>query len=120
MHYCRPTISKECFCPMPRLVTPISCFLFIAILLSSLHPTASWSQSPSADYAALERRLYFTTMNLIEREWSLNNTSRVLELLEETKDSKYRGFEWGYWNGLCHQETTSTSYHNGGGMAQMG
>ena len=53
----------------------------------------------------LERRLYLTSMNLIEREWNLNNTPRVLELLAETRGSKFRGFEWGYWNGRCHEES---------------
>ena len=55
--------------------------------------------------AATERAYYTVCMNLIQREWETNHIAHVLELLEETKASRYRGFEWGYWNRLCHRET---------------
>jgi len=57
-----------------------------------------------AKFAATERAYYTVCMNLIQREWENKNRARVLELLEETKDSPYRSFEWGYWNRLCHRE----------------
>ena len=51
---------------------------------------------------AAERTSYTANMNLIQQNWENNNIGRVLALLDETKDSRYRGFEWGYWNRLCH------------------
>ena len=51
---------------------------------------------------AAERTSYTANMNLIQQNWENNNIGRVLELLNETKDYKDRGFEWGYWNRLCH------------------
>ena len=49
-----------------------------------------------------ERTAYAANMNLIGHEWDHNNVAHVLELLEETRSFKDRGFEWGYWNRLCH------------------
>ena len=75
-----------------------------------------------ADVAMLEWRLYFTTMNLIEREYALNHTNRVLGLLEETRNSPNRGFEWGYWNRLCHQERVryaAADSHTTGGITAL-
>ena len=48
--------------------------------------------------------LYFANMNAIPAHFARNNFDQVQMLLNETADSKYRGFEWGYWNGLAHQE----------------
>ena len=57
-----------------------------------------------------ERDYYTVCMNLIQREWELNHTARVLELLAETKNSRFRGFEWGYWNRLYHGEIRTLNH----------
>ncbi len=47
--------------------------------------------------------LYIADMNLAQREWEAGNVAHVLELLEETRNSEDRGFEWEYWDRQCHQ-----------------
>jgi eukaryotic-like serine/threonine-protein kinase len=41
--------------------------------------------------------LYGANMNLAQQAWEHNDISRLRQLLESTKDSPYRGFEWYYW-----------------------
>jgi WD40 repeat protein len=52
----------------------------------------------------LSRQIYFTDMNLLQAAYEAGNLARANELLEQTRTSKYRGFEWGYWNRLLHPE----------------
>ncbi len=58
-----------------------------------------------------ERISYIANLNLIQRDWEANNVGHVLDLLEETKPSRFRGFEWGYWNRLCHQDLLTLKGH---------
>jgi WD40 repeat protein len=60
-----------------------------------------------------KRASYALTMNLIQREWDLHNIGRVLDMLEATRSSEYRGFEWGYWNHLCHLDSLTLKGHAG-------
>jgi WD40 repeat protein len=48
--------------------------------------------------------LYFSNINLIQQNWEVRpiRMARVLELLEATKTSKFRGIEWGIWYQRCH------------------
>jgi serine/threonine protein kinase/WD40 repeat protein len=59
----------------------------------------------------LRRTLYRSNLNLLQAAWEANNTSRVLELLEATRpgpgEEDLRGFEWHYWDRLCHAELRS-------------
>ena len=57
------------------------------------------------------RASYIANVNLIQRDWDIGNVSHVLELLEETRPYKGRGFEWGYWNGLCHLDLKTLKGH---------
>ena len=63
--------------------------------------------------AAARHNLYIADMNLIQREWENNNVGHVLELLEETRKLPERGFEWGYWNRLCHLDLLTLKGHQG-------
>jgi len=61
---------------------------------------------------------YIAHMRLAQREWESANVGRVLELLEEerpkgTDRSDLRGFEWFYWNRLCHSERLTLEGHTG-------
>jgi WD40 repeat protein/serine/threonine protein kinase len=49
-----------------------------------------------------EHQLYAAKMNLAEQAWDQNNIGQLRQLLEETRDSPYRGFEWYYWQPLTH------------------
>jgi serine/threonine protein kinase/WD40 repeat protein len=56
----------------------------------------------------LRRTLYGSNLNLLQAAWEANNTARVLELLDATRpgpgEEDLRGFEWHYWDRLCHAE----------------
>jgi hypothetical protein len=58
-----------------------------------------------------EHTSYIASMNLAQSEYENNNVGHTLDMLEETKTSPYRGFEWGYWNRLCHLELFTLKGH---------
>lgn len=60
---------------------------------------------------AAEHTSYIANMNVIQSQWENNNGPRVVELLEETRNNKYRGFEWDYWNRLCHLDLMTLKGH---------
>jgi serine/threonine protein kinase len=49
-----------------------------------------------------EHRLYVANMNMAQQVWEEDNFGRLRQLLEDTQDSPYRGFEWYYWQGKTH------------------
>jgi WD40 repeat protein/tRNA A-37 threonylcarbamoyl transferase component Bud32 len=53
--------------------------------------------------------LYVANMNVAQQVWEENNISRLRLLLQETRDSADRGFEWYYWQRQTHlaQKTIS-------------
>jgi WD40 repeat protein len=64
-----------------------------------------------------ERIAYIANMNLIPAAYEANQFDRINEILEETKQEKYRayrGFEWGYWNRLAHLDLYTLRGHPGG------
>ena len=46
--------------------------------------------------------LYVADMSLAQQAWEANNMGRLRQLLEFTKDSPHRGFEWYYWQKQTH------------------
>jgi WD40 repeat protein len=58
-----------------------------------------------------ERANYFASMNLIQRDFEHHNDAHIMQLLEETKNSPYKGWEWGYWNYLCHRDLLTLTGH---------
>ena len=50
----------------------------------------------------VEHALYAAKMNLAQQAWDQNNIGRLRQLLAETQDSPYRGFEWYYWEPKTH------------------
>ena len=61
-------------------------------------------QGRRADTQAEEARrlLYFSDLRLIQSEWENSNLGHVQNLLDETRLSPQRGWEWDYWNRLAH------------------
>ncbi|HAB15643.1 MAG TPA: hypothetical protein DCE44_04250 [Verrucomicrobiales bacterium] len=49
-----------------------------------------------------EHQLYAAKMNLAQQAWDENNMSRLRQMLDDTQDSPYRGFEWYYWQQQAH------------------
>jgi serine/threonine protein kinase/WD40 repeat protein len=63
----------------------------------------------NAARADLRRAHYAVSMNLIQTAWDADNLGRVLELLDDLRpklpdEPDLRGFEWHYWDRLCHAE----------------
>ncbi len=67
-------------------------------------PQSAGAEPKETPSDVTEHAYYTVCMNLIQREWEANHSARVLELLEDTRHSRCRGFEWGYWNRLSHRE----------------
>jgi serine/threonine protein kinase len=65
----------------------------------------------------LRSTLYRSNLNLLQAAWEANNTSRVLELLQATRpgpdEKDLRGFEWYYWDRLCHAEVRTMKFDFG-------
>ena len=74
-------------------------------------------QRKRADEKELEarRRLYVADMNLAQAAWEDARVGRVLELLEQhgpgSPSDDLRGFEWFYWDRLCHRELHTLTGH---------
>jgi WD40 repeat protein len=66
-----------------------------------------------ADKKEAERRLYFADMNLVQEAWEQNNIDRMRQLLTETQESPYRGFEWYYWPAQTHLALKTIRSHFG-------
>jgi WD40 repeat protein/serine/threonine protein kinase len=49
-----------------------------------------------------QHQLYVAKMNLAQQAWDENNIGQLRQLLEDTQDSPYRGFEWYYWQPKTH------------------
>jgi hypothetical protein len=63
--------------------------------------------------AESRRLLYVADMNLGQQAWEQNNVLSLRQLLDETKESPYRGFEWYYWQRQLHLELRTLRGHFG-------
>ena len=63
---------------------------------------AAQKETPTGTAVEAEHQLYAAKMNLAQQAWDQNNIGQLRQLLEETQDSPYRGFEWYYWQRLTH------------------
>ena len=74
-------------------------------------------QKERADAKADEARLnlYGAQMNLAQRNWESSAVGLVLDSLEMTRpqsgETDFRGFEWYYWNRLCHSSLLELKGH---------
>jgi eukaryotic-like serine/threonine-protein kinase len=59
-------------------------------------------KAAQANEAEAVHLLYVAKMNLAQRAWDQNNIGGLRQLLQDTKDSPYRGFEWYYWRSKTH------------------
>ena len=68
----------------------------------------------------LRRSHYAASMNLINTAWEADNVRRVMELLEENRpkpgEADIRGFEWDYWDRLCHAERRLWKFNEWAGV----
>ena len=55
-----------------------------------------------AEKAEAAHNLYVANMSLAQQAWEENNIGRLRQVLEDSKDSPHRGFEWYYWQRQTH------------------
>jgi WD40 repeat protein/serine/threonine protein kinase len=63
--------------------------------------------------ADVSRLLYIANMNVAQQAWDENNIARLRQILEDTRDSPYRGFEWYYWQPQTHMALMTLRGHLG-------
>jgi WD40 repeat protein/serine/threonine protein kinase len=57
------------------------------------------------------RNAYAASMVLAQTDWDNNYIGRLRQLLDETKESPSRGFEWYYWQRLTHLDLKTLRGH---------
>jgi WD40 repeat protein/pyruvate/2-oxoglutarate dehydrogenase complex dihydrolipoamide acyltransferase (E2) component len=62
---------------------------------------AAWAEAKTAE---ARNALYTASMNLAQQAWENNDPGRVEQILDMTQNDPNQGFEWGYWQHLCHPE----------------
>jgi WD40 repeat protein len=72
---------------------------------------ASWALT-EAERA--RREAYTAKMRLMQPAWETHNIAQLHQLLDETAAFPERGFEWYYWQRLCHVEHLTLVGHIGG------
>ena len=68
----------------------------------------------NAEAERARREAYAAKIHLVQAAWEDHNILRVRELLAQTADFPERGFEWHYWQRLCHVEHLTLAGHKGG------
>jgi WD40 repeat protein/serine/threonine protein kinase len=64
---------------------------------------AQWAAAEAAGRQR-HRQWYAASLSLMQQDWQSNQMDRLRALLAETQDYPDRGFEWYYWQRLCHLE----------------
>jgi WD40 repeat protein/serine/threonine protein kinase len=76
---------------------------------------ADTQRQAAKDEAERARRLWYAaSIPLMQQAWESNNISHLHALLDETAAFTGRGFEWYYWQRMCHVEHLTLAGHTGG------
>jgi WD40 repeat protein/serine/threonine protein kinase len=62
----------------------------------------------------MSRQWYAASINLMQPAWNADHVGRLRELLAATEAHPNRGFEWFYWQRLCHLEQHTLMGHRAG------
>ena len=91
----------------PAFATILALVILLLLVVGIGSPIAALRIN--RDRRQTEHLLYVANMNVAQQAWEENNVSRLRLLLEETRDSPDRGFEWYYWQRQTHlaQKTIS-------------
>ena len=118
------------WCQRNPTVASLSAAVVLVLLTGTAVSSFFWLQSESRNRNLLketkrandkadeaQRHLYSTQMTLTQRYWENAEVRAVLDLLETTRlqsgESDLRGFEWHYWNRLCHSSLLDLQGHTG-------
>jgi serine/threonine protein kinase len=64
--------------------------------------------------ARASRQAYTSSIRLMQQAWDSRNMLQLQDLLDETANFPGRGFEWYYWQRMCHVEHVTLVGHTGG------
>ncbi|MFO1497896.1 MAG: protein kinase [Verrucomicrobiota bacterium] len=67
-----------------------------------------------AGESAARHLLYTVSLNLAQQAWEQDNVGRLRQLLEQTRGSADRGFEWFYWQRQIHSDLKT--FHSPGSL----
>jgi WD40 repeat protein/serine/threonine protein kinase len=88
-----------------------SLFLILVLLLIVVIGSPIAMFRINHERQSTEHLLYIANINRAQAAWEQNNVGLVHQLLEETQNSPYRGFEWYYWQRLTHLEQRAFRGH---------
>jgi WD40 repeat protein len=102
------------------LLTAVAAVAFVGYLREAAARTEADRQREEADKqrAAAEvakdntrRQWYAANLSLMQKAWDTDQPARLRALLAETEGYPERGFEWYYWQRLCHRELKNLIGH---------
>lgn len=102
------------------LTTVVLLVLLIGTAVSTYFAVDAVAEKERADQAkeVSDDRLYLAQMRLVQQAWENDTTDWLLELLDgqrpvHTGAKDRRGFEWRYWDNLCHADVRTLQDHMG-------
>jgi WD40 repeat protein/tRNA A-37 threonylcarbamoyl transferase component Bud32 len=92
-------------------------FLLLAVAVGS--PIAAFRiatarKSEAAARSRAEKQLYTANMNLAQQAFEQNDMTLLRQVLDETRESPERGFEWYYWQRQSHRALRTLRGHLAG------
>ena len=70
------------------------------------------SRNATRESQNARREFYMAALNAIPLAWNNHNVGQAQKLLDDTQGYGQRGFEWNYWQQMCHQEQRTLYGHN--------
>lgn len=112
------------WCRRNPLAAGLACAVLLALLagtaISSYFAVEAVKEKERTNQAKeiSDERLYLAQMRLTQQAWEDGTTDWFLELLEgqrpeQTGGIDRRGFEWHYWDNLCHVDVVTLQDHMG-------
>jgi WD40 repeat protein/serine/threonine protein kinase len=105
----RPVSRLECawrWCRRNPSTASLGTTVVMLVLLTAVGVTSFFALQSAARNREIRRYFYSSQMKSVQRNWDDGQTRLVLDALEKTRpragETDLRGFEWNYWDRLCH------------------
>jgi WD40 repeat protein len=92
-------------------IAALAAGLVLAISAGMLATGFMWHRARQTAVAA-QQLFYVASMKQAQAAWEEIDVGRVRQLLDETRDSPLRGFEWHYWQRLTHLNQKTLRGHS--------
>jgi WD40 repeat protein/tRNA A-37 threonylcarbamoyl transferase component Bud32 len=100
--------------PMVASLTVVVFFLLAAVAgvasIGYLREAAAHAEAEAAGQE-MRRQWYAANLSLMQQAWDTNRITSLRALLAKTEAYPDRGFEWNYWQRLCHLEIMNLIGH---------